>query len=337
MIGETPSNPPKLQAIINDYLEFLQYEQRGSPDTVRVRYYILRQFSSFMEREHDSLDDFTEIRLSHLRGYLAHLRTAAAYQPTSLSGVIATLRALYSFAVNRGIAADNLAQRLKKPKLETKEVEHFSWDEVESLFLAVPRGDTYLRDLCMLLLLYYCGLRLQELRFIRKSDFSEDLAELYVEKGKGDKSRLLPVHPFLQRVLRLYFDGGSGAGVGRARPGPADPPYLFPGRKGQPLSSKMIYDIVRQCGALAGLKKRVSPHTFRHSFATHLHQKGVDINRLALLLGHSNIEKTAIYTHTDDEELTQAVLKLKEDGAVWESAKRTGMTIQEIADAPEEK
>jgi integrase/recombinase XerD len=79
----------------------------------------------------------------------------------------------------------------------------------------------------------------------------------------------------------------------------------------------MIYDIVRQCGAIAGLKKRVSPHTFRHSFATHLHQKGVDINRLALLLGHSNIEKTAIYTHTDDEELTQAVLKLKEDGAVW--------------------
>jgi len=303
----------KLRELTGAYLEYLQYEQRGSPATVNLRHYSLHQFSSFMEREH-GLDDFTEIKLSHLRGYLAHLRIAAAYQPASLGGVIATLRALYSYAVNRGVAADNLAQRLKKPKLETKEVEHFSWDEVESLFLAVPRGGTYLRDLCVLLLLYYCGLRLQELCLIRKSDFSEDLAELYVEKGKGDKSRLLPVHPFLRRVLRLYLDSGSGAV--HARPAPADPPYLFPGRKGQPLSDKMIYNIVRQCGARAGLKKRVSPHTFRHSFATHLHQRGVDINRLARLLGHSNIEKTATYTHTDDEELTQAVLKLKEDGAI---------------------
>ena len=93
--------------------------------------------------------------------------------------------------------------------------------------------------------------------------------------------------------------------------------FLFPGRRSEPLAKSTIYGIVKECGRLAGLKKRVSPHILRHSFSTHLHQKGVDINCLAQLLGHTNIEKTAIYTHTEDDQLTEAVLKLKEDGVVW--------------------
>ncbi|MEW5920167.1 MAG: tyrosine-type recombinase/integrase [Bacillota bacterium] len=313
MNPETPLNPLKLQALIEDYLEFLQFEQQGSPATAYLRFYDLHQFRRYMEQEL-GISEFQEIKLHHLRSYLAHLRTAAGYQPVSLGNVISSLRALYNFAVNRGILQVNPAQRLKKPRVEKKEVEHFTWEEVESLFLAVPRGVAYLRDLCILLLLYYCGLRLEELQNIRKSDFSEDLAELYVEKGKGGKSRLLPVHPFLQRVLPLYLNSGSGAARGLSAPAS---PFLFPGKGDQPLAKSRFYGIVKRCGALAGINKRVSPHTFRHSFATHLHQKGVDINRLAQLLGHSNIEKTAIYTHTEDDELTEAVLRLKEGKAVY--------------------
>jgi len=111
---------------------------------------------------------------------------------------------------------------------------------------------------------------------------------------------LLPVHPFVQRVLKLY--------LGSRRD---ESPYLFPGNSGKPLSRSRIGKIVKEVGACAGIDKRVSPHIFRHSFATHLNQKGVDINRLSQLLGHANIEKTAIYTHTEDGELIEAVSKLE--------------------------
>ena len=300
-----------LKTVIDQYLEFLKYEQLSSPNTINVRFYELHLFRKYLEQE-GAADNLQDIKINHLRSYISHLH-AAGYQPVSLGNTISTLRALYSFALNKGIIATNLAQRLKKPHVEAKEMEHFTWDEVESLFLSVSPGVNYLRDLCILLLFYYCGLRLEELQNVRKSDLSEDLTELYVEKGKGDKSRLLPVHPFLQRVLQLYITSRSDTDGGF--PSPALP-YLFPGRR-QPLAKSSIYAIVKQCGKVAGLKKRVSPHTFRHSFATHLHQKGVDINCLAQLLGHVNIEKTAIYTHTEDAQLTEAVLKLKERRAVY--------------------
>ncbi len=301
-----------IKTLIEQYLEYLQYEKQGSAATVYLRYYELHQFRRYMEQEPE-IKSLQDVDMHHLRAYISHLHTAG-YQPVSLGNTISTLRALYSYALSKGIITANLAQRIKKPQLEKKEVAHFTWEEVDALFMAVPRGPHYLRDLCILLLFYYCGLRLEELRNIREGDFSEDLAELYVEKGKGDKTRLLPVHPFLQKVLRRFMNSRAGAGPGLSAP---VSPFLFPGKGEQPLAKSRIYRIVKECGKLAGLKKRVSPHIFRHSFATHLHQKGADINRLAQLLGHANIEKTAIYTHTEDDQLTEAVLKLKEQRAVY--------------------
>jgi integrase/recombinase XerD len=290
----------ELEALIESYLEFLKYEQQLSYTTAKVRFYELRKFRNYMEQKFD-LKDLREIKTHHLRDYISHLSAEEGYRPVSLGNVISGLRALYSFAVGKDIVAANLAQKIKKPKVEQKEVEHFTWEEVERIFLALPRKSShYLRDVCILLLLYYSGLRIDEMRNLRVSDFSSDLAEVHVEKGKGDKSRLLPVHSFVQRALKLYLKNRQGRHSA----------YLFPGRGEKPLSKDRIYRIVKKCGQRADITKRVSPHTFKHTFATHLHQKGVDINRLAQLLGHANIEKTAIYTHTDDAELMEAVKKL---------------------------
>lgn len=299
----------KLEKAIAEYLEFLEYEQQGSPHTVYLRFYELGSFRRYLEEEL-GLSDLEEIELLHLRAFLAHLRKDLDYQPVSLANIISTLRAFYSFAASRGLVGQNIARRLKKPRLEQKEIEHFTWEEVEAIFLAVSPGPAYLRDLCILLLFYYCGLRLEELQNLKRSDFSADLSEVHVEKGKSGKFRLLPLHPFLQKVLARYLQENFSA--------LETSPYLFPGRGGsRPLCRERIYTIVKKCGSRAGVKKRVCPHTFRHSFATHLHQKGVDINRLAQLLGHANIEKTVIYTHLEDEELAKAVMKLKEERAKW--------------------
>jgi len=298
----------KLADVIERYLEYLEFEQRGSPSTLTLRRSHLQRFRTYMETQ-VGIGDFQEIHLHHLRNYLACLRKESGYQPASLNNLISSLRALYKFAVQREYAAADLARRIRKPKVAKKEVEHFTWEEVEKLFLAVSRGPMYLRDLTMLLLFYYSGLRREELQQIKLSDLSDDLSELRVEKGKGEQSRLLPLHSFLQRILALYLEERRGCAVSSA--------FLFPGQGDRPLGASRIYRIVRQCGERAGVEKRVSPHTFRHTFATHLHQQGVDINRLAQLLGHSNLEKTALYTHIEEEELLAAVLKLQESRAAW--------------------
>ncbi|MDO9566537.1 MAG: tyrosine-type recombinase/integrase [Candidatus Desulfaltia sp.] len=286
-----------LQDAIKSYMEYLEYEQLASSNTIPVRLADLNKYHRYMGQG-KKIEDIREIETHHLRSYISHLRTEEGYQPISICNIISGLRAFYSFSVKRGIVAKNLAEKIKKPRVEQKEIEHFTWEEVEKIFLSLPRDPNYLRNICILLLFYYSGVRLDELRYIEVSDLSADFSEMYVEKAKGDKSRLLPVHPFVQRVLKLYLRQAQNSS------------YLFPGKEEKPLSKSRVYKIVKNCGETAGIKKRVSPHTFRHSFATHLHQKGVDINRLALLLGHANIEKTATYTHTEDDELIEAVQKL---------------------------
>ncbi len=290
--------PLNLETLIGEYLDYLRYEKQSSPDTCTVRFYELRMFCHYMKKQ--GIEDLREIRVYHLRSYISHLSIERNYQAVSICNAISGMRAFYNYALERGGVAANIARKIRKPRVEPTEVEHFRWEEVEAIFLAVPRTSKYLRNLCVLFMFYYCSLRLDELRNTRVSDLSEDFSELHIERGKGDKTRLLPIHPFLQRALRLYLrtlkDKNS---------------YLFPGQKGGPLSKTRIGKIVKECGKEAGIDKRVSPHIFRHSFATHLHQKGVDINRLSQLLGHANIEKTAIYTHTEDEELIEAVRKLE--------------------------
>ena len=287
-----------IEILIEHYLNYLRYEKRSSPDTIRVRSSELGMFRRYLQE--CGLAEVREIKVHHVRAYISHLSTQENYRARSLCNIISGLRAFYDYAVTKHIACTNIARSIKKPQVEQAEVEHFSWEEVENLFLQVPRNAKYLRNICILAIFYYCGIRREELRNIRVSDLSEDFSELHIERGKGDKSRLLPVHPFVQRILKLYLDSRRDKN-----------PYLFPGNSGKPLSRSRINKIVKQCGECAGTKKRVSPHIFRHSFATHLHQKGVDINRLSQLLGHANIEKTVIYTHTEDEELIAAVKKLE--------------------------
>lgn len=289
----------ELNELSGRYMEYLRYEKLASPHTVSVRLCELRKFTRYMEQE--GVAAVQEIKIHQLRAFIAYLRTQGGYSPVSICGIISTLRSLYSFMAKKGVVSANIAQKLKKPQLEQKELEHFTWEEVERLFLAIPHSGGYLRNICLIFFLYYTGVRMEELSRVKKSDLSNDLTEVYVEKGKGDSSRYLPIHPVLQRVLRVYLQDSRLQGS----------PWLFPGRnKDKPLCPNRIYGIVKNCGRRAGVEKRVSPHTFRHTFATHLHEKGVDIYRIMQLLGHVNIEKTAIYTHIKDQELIETVERL---------------------------
>ena len=289
-----------MRDLVVKYLDFLRYEQLGSENTGIIRKSGLYKLVDYLETR-EGIYHIEEIKLHHLRAYISYLRTEEGCEPSSVCTAISTLRSFFHFAEKKGYVSKNLALKLKKPQVQQKEVEYFTWEEIEKLFLSVPRGRNFLRDTCILLMFYYCGLRRSELKHVKIADLSSDLSELYVEKAKGEKSRLLPVHPFLKKTLKLYLEDCCYP----------DQVYLFPNKSGHPIADVTIHKIVKKCGEKAGINdKRVSPHVFRHSFATHLHQKGVDIHRLSQLLGHVNIEKTAIYTHTEDEELVEAVSNL---------------------------
>ncbi|HHW55139.1 MAG TPA: tyrosine-type recombinase/integrase [Firmicutes bacterium] len=291
-----------LDRLIDRYCDFLRYEQRASPATCQQRYYALRRLYWFLAglfgRENIKVE---EVQQQHLRSYLNYLHNQGC-KPSTIGHVVTVVKALFRFAVAKKILRKNPAARLRKPRVPKREKPYLKPGEVEALFLAVEPGEAnWRRNLTILLTFYYTGIRLEELLNLRLEDLSPDCSELRIVRGKGDKSRLLPVHPVLQEALRLYLAKERVGGEGE---------YLFTTRKGRPLSRSTVYQLVKKYAWRAGLEVNVTPHILRHTFATHLHQNKVDIYRISALLGHSNIENTAIYTHTDDALLREAVLKL---------------------------
>lgn len=291
-----------LDRLIDRYCDFLRYEQRASPATCQQRYYALRRLYWFLAglfgRENIKVE---EVQQQHLRSYLNYLHNQGC-KPSTIGHVVTVVKALFRFAVAKKILRKNPAARLRKPRVPKREKPYLKPGEVEALFLAVEPGEAnWRRNLTILLTFYYTGIRLEELLNLRLEDLSPDCSELRIVRGKGNKSRLLPVHPVLQEALRLYLAKERVGGEGE---------YLFTTRKGRPLSRSTVYQLVKKYAWRAGLEVNVTPHILRHTFATHLHQNKVDIYRISALLGHSNIENTAIYTHTDDALLREAVLKL---------------------------
>ncbi|MFY9429431.1 MAG: tyrosine-type recombinase/integrase [bacterium] len=294
--------PMVLDRLIDRYCDFLRYEQRASPATCQQRYYALRRLYWFLAglfgRENIKVE---EVQQQHLRSYLNYLHNQGC-KPSTIGHVVTVVKALFRFAVAKKILRKNPAARLRKPRVPKREKPYLKPGEVEALFLAVEPGEAnWRRNLTILLTFYYTGIRLEELLNLRLEDLSPDCSEMRIVRGKGDKSRLLPVHPVLQEALRLYLAKERVGGEGE---------YLFTTRKGRPLSRSTVYQLVKKYAWRAGLEVNVTPHILRHTFATHLHQNKVDIYRISALLGHSNIENTAIYTHTDDALLREAVLKL---------------------------
>lgn len=291
-----------LDRLIDRYCDFLRYEQRASPATCQQRYYALRRLYWFLAglfgRENIKVE---EVQQQHLRSYLNYLHNQGC-KPSTIGHVVTVVKALFRFAVAKKILRKNPAARLRKPRVPKREKPYLKPGEVEALFLAVEPGEAnWRRNLTILLTFYYTGIRLEELLNLRLEDLSPDCSEMRIVRGKGDKSRLLPVHPVLQEALRLYLAKERVGGEGE---------YLFTTRKGRPLSRSTVYQLVKKYAWRAGLEVNVTPHILRHTFATHLHQNKVDIYRISAFLGHSNIENTAIYTHTDDALLREAVLKL---------------------------
>jgi integrase/recombinase XerD len=221
----------------------------------------------------------------------------------SQARIISGLNSFFSYLVFEDYRSENPMELIESPKLGRKLPDTLSLEEINELIKAIdlskPEGE---RNRAMLETLYGCGLRVSELIHLQISDlfFEEDFIKV---TGKGDKQRFVPISPLNKKYIGIYRH--QVRVHQKIQKGSED--ILFLNRRGKGLSRAMIFTIIRQLSEKIGLKKVISPHTFRHSFATHLLENGADLRAIQQMLGHESITTTEIYMHVDRSHLAQVM------------------------------
>ncbi len=232
---------------------------------------------------------------------LHELGVAQRSQGRILSG----LRAFYRYLLLEEVIQKDPTEFIEGPKLDKYLPDVLSFEEISRLLEAIDLSDPQgVRNRAMLETLYACGLRVSELVTLRISHLYPEIGFVKV-LGKNNKERLVPVGEDALKHIGLYMEGVRG-GQMNIRPGEED--FLFLNRRGARLSRVMVFLILKDLAERAGLKKSISPHTFRHSFATHLVEGGADLRAVQEMLGHESITTTEIYTHLDNSYLRETVL-----------------------------
>lgn len=219
----------------------------------------------------------------------------------SQARIISGLKSFFGYLIFEDYRKDNPMQLIDSPKLGRKLPDTLSLEDIDNLVaaidLSVPEGE---RNRAMLETLYGCGLRVSELVALKISDLFFDEGFIRVT-GKGNKQRFVPVDHLARKCIESYRAGGR-AQLDIAK-GHED--TIFLNRRGKQLTRAMVFTIIRRLAAKIGLQKTISPHTFRHSFATHLLENGADLRSIQLMLGHESITTTEIYLHLDKSHLSQ--------------------------------
>ena len=290
---------PRLTDLLLDFLGYLEVERGLSRNTLEAYRSDLQQFGEFLSRRHLSALTLTPGQLAGFISELAEGRDGrAACAPATLQRKIACLRSFYRYLRREQLIDHDPAREVRAPRTPTRLPHVLSRDEVLRL-LSQPRGSspTAVRDRALLETMYACGLRATEAITLELSDLDLEVGVLRA-RGKGSKERLVPVGSQAIDGLRAYLE------VARPRlVGLTDETHVFVNRRGTALSRQGLYKIVQRHARSAGLERRMSPHTLRHTFATHLLAGGCDLRSLQEMLGHADIATTQIYTHLSVERL----------------------------------
>jgi integrase/recombinase XerD len=242
-----------------------------------------------------------KIEIQTVQQFIYH--SAKSINPRSQSRLISALRGFFDYLIFENYMTINPLELIESPKIGRKLPDTLSIEEIDTLIssidLGTPQGE---RNRAIIETLYSCGLRVSELTNIKISDlfFEEGFIKV---TGKGNKQRFVPISSLTQKYIELYKDD--------VRPhAPIVEEHqdtLFLNRRGKQLTRAMIFTIVKQLTAKAGINKIISPHTFRHSFATHLLENGADLRAIQLMLGHESITTTEIYMHVDKSHLSKVI------------------------------
>ena len=289
----------KMHESIDRFLSYMTVERGVSLNTTAAYKNDLVQLLDFVKSD-TSATGWTQIDARSLTGYALHLHERG-YSDSTRARKLASAKSFFSFLLEEGAITRDPTENLSSPRMGRSLPDALTLDEVEAL-LSTPNGDSAvdLRDRAMLELMYASGMRVGELVSLDLGDI--DLEQSFVRCfGKGAKERLVPIHPQAVDALRAYLKNGRPQMVKRHSAQAA-----FLNLRGGRLGRQGFWLILKRLAARCGIERKITPHTLRHSFATHLLHGGASLRHVQELLGHATIATTQIYTHLTDDQVRQA-------------------------------
>ncbi len=290
-----------IQHYFKGFDAYLQLEKGLTANSRDAYHHDLKKLQEFIELKEYSFE-IDALELEHLQAYLKYLNDLGL-NVSSQARMTSSLKTFFSYLVLEKRLPKSPADLLEAPKLARKLPEVLSYEELEAIFASIdlskPEGH---RNRAMLEILYACGLRATELVELKISNLYLDIDFIKV-LGKGNKERLVPIGESAQKQLGFWMQ--DRAQMRNIHSDAED--FVFLNRRGKPLTRNMLFIIVKQAVAAANVNKKISPHSFRHSFATHLLEGGANLRVIQQLLGHESITTTEIYTHLDMQHLQEAM------------------------------
>lgn len=288
-------------SLITGFKQYLQLEKSLSPNSIEAYIRDVEKLTQYLDMvKFDSGPE--KVEQTHLKGFLKWI-TELGMTSTSQARIISGIRAFYKYLLLEDVVKTDPTELIEMPKLGRKLPEVLKLEEIDRMLacidLSQPEGH---RNKAMLETLYSCGLRVSELVELKLSNlFFDD--EFVKVTGKGNKERLVPIGSEALNSVLLYLQHYRRM----IAPQKGEEDIVFLNRRGKRLTRVMVFVIIKNLAGLAGIKKNISPHTFRHSFATSLVEGGADLRAVQQMLGHESITTTEIYTHLDREYLKSVV------------------------------
>jgi integrase/recombinase XerD len=288
---------------IKGFKSFLALERSLSKNSIDAYLHDIEKFVQFLKHAKYNLSP-KDIELKHLQEFLKWINELGM-SATSQARVISGIKGFYKYLLLEDVLDKNPTTLLEAPRLGRKLPDVLSVNDINDIINAIdlskPEGQ---RNKAMLETLYSCGLRVSELINLKISNlyFNDGFIKVI---GKGDKERLVPIGEEAIKQITIYKDELRC----HITPKKDNEDFLFLNRRGAKLTRVMVFTIIKQLATSIGMKKHISPHTFRHSFATHLIEGGADLRAVQEMLGHESITTTEIYTHLDRDYLRQTIIQ----------------------------
>lgn len=286
--------------LLERYKLYLQLEQNLSTNSIEAYLFDAEKFISSIEADNYIVSDVDYNYLQHFVASLYELGISAR----SIARIISGIRSLFKFLLTENEITSDPTELLESPKLGLHLPEVLTLNEIDAIIDSIDLQATHgLRNRALVETLYSCGLRVSELCKLRIGDIHPNEGFLKVF-GKGRKERLVPMSASAIEAIEQYLASGDRPIAKTGQEG-----YVFLSQLGKAISRITVFTIIKKLAIEAGITKNISPHTFRHSFATHLLEGGANLQAIRLMLGHEDISTTAIYTHIDKQHLRKVILE----------------------------
>ena len=299
-LDEKTVNKEKQALIIRKYQRYLKLEKALSANTLDAYLTDLDKLLRFLEAENI---DMLSVTLDDLQRFAAGLHDIGIH-PRSQARIMSGIKSFFHFLIMADYREDDPSELLEGPKIGFKLPEVLTVEEIDTIIATVDMSKKEgQRNRAILETLYSCGLRVSELCNLKLSELYFDEGFIKVE-GKGSKQRLVPISPRAIKEIKYWL---LDRNVGKIKKGFED--YVFLARWGNSISRIMVFHLIKELAEKAGITKNISPHTFRHSFATHLLEGGANLRAIQCMLGHESIATTEIYTHIDRNMLRSEIIE----------------------------